>query len=80
MDWNNVNLNSPYESSQDMLDSYDFNTLLLEVECNLKEITEETVKAQAMISIKAKYETAIEILNANLTNITNHAKKERAKI
>ena len=79
MDWANVDLNSPYESSRNMLDAYDFDTLLLEVNCNLPIITEETVKAQAMLSIREKYNTAIEILNDNLSNITKHAQKERAK-
>jgi hypothetical protein len=79
MNWKNVNLESPHESSQDLLDGYDFNTLLLEIHCNLKEITPETVKAQAMESIKSKYQTAVEILNDNLDNITAYAQKERAK-
>lgn len=80
MNWNNIDLNSPYESSQDILDGYDFNTLLLEVECNCKEITPETVRAQAMESIKIKYKTAIEILEANLQNITAHALIIRATV
>lgn len=78
MNWKNVNLNSPYESSQDMLDGYDFDTLLLEVSCNLTEITPETVRKQALESIKGKYQTALEILEDNLQNITNAALKYRA--
>lgn len=79
MNWQNVNLKSNFEASQNLLDPYNFDTLLLEIHCNLPTINEETVKAQAMESIRAKYETAIEILNDNLTNITKHAQKERAK-
>lgn len=78
MNWNNINLNSPYELSQNILDGYDCKTLLLEVSCNLREITPETVREQAMLSIKTKYETAIEILNANLNNLVKEAKKEKA--
>lgn len=78
MNWKNVNLNSCYERSQAILDPYTFDTLLLEVACNLPEINRETVKAQAMISIKSKYESAIEILNNNLDNLTKEALKERA--
>lgn len=77
MDWNNINLDSPSESSQDILDGYDCDTILLEVECNCREINKETVKAQAMLSIKARYETAIEILNANLDNLTAKALEYR---
>jgi hypothetical protein len=62
-----------------MLDPYSFDTLLIEIACNLPEINEKTVKAQAMESIKCKYQTAISILNDNLTNITKHAQTERAK-
>jgi hypothetical protein len=77
IDWNNVNLSSPYESSQNLLDGYDFDTLLMEVECNLPTLTKETIKAQAMLSIKQKYNTAIEILNSNLDNILKEALKYR---
>ena len=77
MNWKNVNLNSPSESSQDILDGYDFDTLLLEIECNLKEITPETVRKQALHEINLKYKVAIEILEDNLLNITNHALKYR---
>lgn len=79
MNWNNINLESPYEVQQDILDGYDCETLLLEVNCNLKVINRETVKAQAMESIKCKYKTAIEILDANLDNLVAYAQKERAK-
>jgi len=78
MNWNNINLKSPFESSQAILDPYDCDTILLEVACNVKEINKETVKAQAMASIKVKYDTAIEILNANLDNLTAEAIRERA--
>lgn len=78
MNWNNIDLNSPYERSQDILDSYDSETLLLEVACNLKHINRDTIRAQAMESIKSKYNTAIEILEANLDNYLNEALKERA--
>lgn len=77
MNWKKVDLNSPYERSQNLMEPYTFDQLLMEVACNLREINTETVKAQAMESIKSKYHSAIEILNDNLTNITNQARKER---
>lgn len=79
MNWNNINLNSPYELQQDILDGYDCETILLEVSCNVKEITIESVRKQAMVSIKSKYNTAIEILEANLANLTAAAIKDRKK-
>ena len=78
MNWNNIDLNSTWETAQNMLDPYSTDTLLLEISCNLKEITPETVRAQAMESIKSKYKTAIEILESNLQNITDAALKYRA--
>lgn len=77
MNWKNVDLNSPSESSQDILDGYDFDTLLLEIECNCPEITPETVRKQALYEINLKYKTALEILEDNLQNITRHALKYR---
>ena len=77
MNWKNIKLEDGYERDLNLLDPYDFDTLLLEINCNVKEINRETVKAQAMESIKAKYQTAIEILNDNLDNITKQAQKER---
>jgi len=79
MNWNNVNLKDVYERDQNLLDPYNFDTLLLEVSCNIKDINEHTVRAQAMESIRSKYETAVEILNANLSNITKQAQQERNK-
>ena len=77
INWNNINLKSPYQSNLNILDDYNFDTLLLEISCNVKNINEATVKAQAMESIKAKYNEAIEISNANLKNITNEALQYR---
>lgn len=79
MDWNNVDLNSPSESGSCLVDPYTFDSLLLEIECNLPEINLVTVREQAMNSIQSRYEEAIDILTSNLINITNHALKERAK-
>ncbi len=78
MNWNNIDLNSPYERQQNILDGYDSETLLLEVNCNLRDITRDTIRAQAMESIKSKYNTAVEILEANLDNYLTEALKERA--
>jgi hypothetical protein len=77
MNWNKINLDSPYESSQDILDGYDSDTILLEVSCNLKDINRETVRAQFETSLKSKIDSAREIFEANLDNYVNHALKYR---
>lgn len=78
MNWNNVNLKDPYERNLPVLDAYDFDTLLLEVACNLREINAETVKAQFMESLNSKIESAKEIFAANLENLVKEANAERA--
>ena len=77
MNWKNVNLKSPYERNQNLLEPYTFDILLLEISCNLKEINRDTVKAQAIESINAKYREALSILSDNLDNITSQAQAER---
>lgn len=76
MNWDNIDLKS-HESQSNLLDNYTFDTLLLEISCNLPTINKETVKAQALLSIKAKYNEALEILNSNLENITREALEYR---
>lgn len=78
MNWKNINLQSPYERQQDILDGYDSETILLEVACNCPVIDRESVRKQALESINQKYKTAIEILEANLDNLTAEALRQRA--
>ena len=77
MNWNNIDLNSPYERSQDILDGYDSDTLLMEIEHNCPVINRDTVRKQAMYEIELKRKVAIEILEANLDNYVNEALKYR---
>ena len=77
INWDNVNLENEYFASRNFLEPYSFDTLLLEIDCNLREINKETVKAQAMEVINAKYREAIEILNSNLDNIINKAIRDK---
>lgn len=73
MDWNNVDLNR--ESDATILDAYTFDTLLLEVNCNLPVINRETVRKQFETSLQNKIRDAREVFEANLNNIVSHAKK-----
>lgn len=77
MNWKNVNLKSPYESSQEILDGYSFDTLLLEIACNLPALNAETIKAQFEISLKSKIDSAREVFNDNLANILAEALEQR---
>ncbi len=78
IDWKNIDLNSPYERNLNLLENYTFETLLLEVECNLTEINKDTIRQQAQMVIKAKYREALEILEDNIDNLLKDAKRQRA--
>lgn len=78
MDWNKINLNDGYERDQNILDPYSSDCLLLEVNCNLREINADTVRAQFNESLESKINSAREIFEANINNYVKQAKKERA--
>jgi 2-hydroxy-3-keto-5-methylthiopentenyl-1-phosphate phosphatase len=79
IDWNNIDLTDNHKRNLKILEPYTFDTLLLEVNHNIRseDLSRESVKAQAMEQIKAKYDEAVEILNSNLDNLTKQAIKER---
>ena len=78
MDYLNIDFNSDYERNSNILDGYDFDTLFLEISCNLREINEETVKQQFYESLNSNIQSAKDIFNANLKNIVKYAQEERA--
>jgi hypothetical protein len=69
MDWTNVNLKDSYERSQNLIDGYSFDTLLLEISTNLTEITAETITAYFNQQIRLKVEEAKTVFKDNLNNI-----------
>ena len=77
MDFLNIDLNSDYERNADILDGYNLDILFLEISCNLREVNEETVKAQFYESLNSKIQSAKDIFNANLKNIVKYAQEER---
>lgn len=76
MNWNNINLESPYERDQKIIDELSFDTLLLGIGCNLQKINTETVRKQFEADLSNRIATAREVFEANLGNIVNQAKKE----
>lgn len=69
MDWTNVNLKSNYERAQNIIDPLNFDTLLLEISCNIKNINKDTIKKQFETDLKNRINSAREIFNNNLNNI-----------
>lgn len=79
MNWDNINLNSSYERGQSILDSYNMDTILLELHCNFKkeDITKEKVMNHIKDTIKLKVNCALEVFENNLENIIKKAKEDK---
>lgn len=78
MNWKNVDLLSAYERDQPILDELSFEVLLLEIQCNLKEINERTVTEQFETDLQNRIESAREVFALNLSNLVKQANKERS--
>ena len=77
MNWSNIDLKSNYERDLSIIDSLTFDTLLLEISCNIRDINRETIKAQFEIDLKARIDSAREVFNSNLNNILNESLEYR---
>ena len=77
-DWQNIDMNSAYETSLELVDGLTFDTLLLEIGCNCKEINERTVTEQFEADLQCIVDNAKDIFKANLENIIRKAKVTRA--
>lgn len=78
MDWNNIDLDSNYERDQNIIDPLNFDTLLLEVGCNIKDITKEAITKQFEDDLQNRITSAREVFALNLENIQKEAKSYRA--
>lgn len=77
MNWESVDLKSAYERDQPIIDVLSFDTLLLEISCNCKDINKETIKSQFETDLKNRINSAREVFNNNLDNILNDALEYR---
>jgi len=77
IDWNNVDLNDSFESSRNLIENLTFDSLLLEIGCNIREINTAAVTAQFEHDLQSRVREAREIFKANLGNIVSHAQKTR---
>lgn len=79
MNWENVDLSDGYERDQNFLDPYSFDTLLLEISCNIPndKISRESVLKQVHENIQNRVEEAYRIIENNLDNIVEQARKEK---
>ena len=80
--WNRINPWSACEQDLVILDPYNVGMLLLEMQCNTPDHSVANIKKQAVIEMKTKLQTAIEILNQNATAFSiylfeeNHSQDE----
>ena len=80
MNWNNIDLkDGSHERDANLIDPLTFDTLLLEINCNIKEINQETVKQQFKEDLNNRVQEAWSIFEANYDNIVKQALKERAQ-
>lgn len=79
MNWENVNLTDNYEREQNIIDSLDFDTLLLEISCNISnnKLNREEIRKQFETDLKNRIVSAREIFNNNIENILKQAQEER---
>lgn len=73
IDWKNVNLNDGYTRDQNILDPISFADLLLNIECNVTDITPESVADEFKTALNRSVEQALEIFKDNHRNIYLHA-------
>lgn len=77
MNWKNIDLNSSYERDQPIIDALSSDTLLLEISCNIKDITRESITKQFETDLQSRIESAREVFNNNLDNILAKALQEK---
>jgi hypothetical protein len=75
-DWNNVDL-SGNERNAYLIDPLTFETLLLEIGCNSRDINEDSVRRQFEDDLLSRIQEAREVFEVNLQNIVKQARKER---
>jgi len=80
MNWNNLDLkDGSHERDSNLIDGLTFDTLLLEIHCNIKDINVHTVRHQFDEDLQGRIDEARTIFETNLLNIVKQAKKERAR-
>lgn len=77
MNWKNVNLSDNYERDQNIIEPLSFDTLLLELNCNVakENLTEAEVIRQFEIDLNQRVNESKEVFKNNLKNILHEAKR-----
>jgi hypothetical protein len=72
-DYSNIDLNSGYQKDLNIIDPLSFADLLLEINCNIPDINERTVRRQFEQDLQRTIDSAREVFESNLSNIVSHA-------
>jgi hypothetical protein len=78
-EWANLDLSRPSEQDRNILEPYTFGTLLLEIHCNVRDITPNTIRLQFEEQLRAKMQCAREVFEANAESIYKQAQADRAQ-
>jgi hypothetical protein len=76
-DWYNIDLNRMCERDLNIIDPLTFEILLLEIECNIKDIDKETIRKQFNEDLNSRVKKDKEVFEANLNNIVKKALEYR---
>jgi len=77
-DWNNLDPAAhPSDRDAQLIDPFTVSDLLLQVSCNLKIITPETVREELVATIDRTMADALEVFDANTTALVKAAQLDR---
>jgi hypothetical protein len=77
IDWSNLDLDCPFTEDLKLIEPLTVGAFLLEVNCNIPEITPEALRAQFNEDLQNRIHDAREIFNSNLSNFIRKAKQTR---
>ena len=80
INWENIDMSSPIERSINIIEPLTFETLLLEVACNLPHINKVQITKQFSEDMSRRIEEAWEVFRVNLDGLEKAAKEKQAKI
>ena len=79
-DYSDIDLNSGYQKDLNIIDPLSFADLLLEINCNIPKINEQTVRKQFEEDLQRTIDSAREIFESNLKNIVKYANDYRKEL
>ena len=77
MNWNQIDLQSPYETSRNVLDPITSDDLLLCFEHNVRDINSLSITKEFEANLERAVESARDVFKANLLNYLREAKARR---